>query len=102
MQNSLLSEQCCEPLALQEVMDLRAAAPLAARLLAAQGSSLVLDGSKVRRIGAQCMQLIVSAHLTWERDGLNLTLARASAELVEAFEIAGIKIDGLMEKEPTQ
>jgi chemotaxis protein CheX len=56
----------------------------------------------VKRVGAQCMQLIVSAHLTWERDGLHLTLTRPSEELAEAFEVAGISIDGFTERGAAQ
>jgi chemotaxis protein CheX len=102
MQNSLTSGQGNQSLALPEILDLRAAGPLAASLLAAQGSPLILDGSKVEKIGAQCMQLIVSAHLTWERDGINLTLAKASMKLVEGFKAAGIRIEGFLEEGPRQ
>ena len=98
MQSSHTSRQCGEPLTLPEILDLRAAAPLATSLMAAQGSSLILDGSKVKKVGAQFMQLIVSAHLTWDRDGLHLTLTNPSQELTEAFKAAGVGIDGFTEK----
>lgn len=102
MQSSLTSKQGGSSLALPEMMDLRAAGSLAASLLSAQGSPLVLDGSNVKKIGAQCMQLIVSAHLTWERDGMSLMVVKASKELMESFRAAGLGDEGFMEEGQTR
>jgi anti-anti-sigma regulatory factor len=48
-------------LILADCLDLTAAAPLKAQLLAARGTPLSLDASAVRRIGAQCLQVLLAA-----------------------------------------
>ena len=87
-----------DTLVLSPVLDLRAAAPLAAAILTAHGNQLVLDGSNVEKVGAQCLQIIVSARKTWERDGLSLSIANPSRELEEAFAIAGLSIMSYIDK----
>lgn len=87
-------------ISLPEALDLRAAHPLALALLAARGGPLKLDGSKVESIGAQCMQVIVSARQTWERDAVPLTLTNPTEDLLDAFAVAGLSIDTIVESEP--
>ena len=80
-------------------LDLRAAAPLATALLSARGGGMRLDGSQVRTVGAQCLQVIMSARHTWERDGLPLTIANPTEELMAAFADTGLDIDSIVESE---
>ncbi len=77
------------PLALPAVLDLNAAAPLARALMDRRGRPLVLDGSAVRRLGGPCLQVLLSARVTWEADGLSLTLAYPSPDLEAALALMG-------------
>ena len=65
---------------LPETLDLRAATPLASTLLAARGAALTLDASQVASVGAQCVQVILSAKLTWRRDGQPFAIVDKSVD----------------------
>lgn len=84
---------------LPEALDLRAAAPLVNSQLSARGAAIRLDGAKVRSVGAQCLQVILSARQTWERDGHPLTIINPTEELLTAFIDAGLSIEGIVEGE---
>ena len=68
-------------LALPAVLDLRAAEPLKAQLLAVRGQETALDASAVERLGGLCLQVLLSALQTWRADGQALTFVNVS----EAF-----------------
>jgi len=84
---------------LPETLDIKAAAALAGSLMAAQGNQLVMNGSRVKRVGAQCLQILIAASKMWDRDGLSMTLSDPSEELKDAFRIAGVKMDIFYEEE---
>ncbi|MBY0422066.1 MAG: STAS domain-containing protein [Parvularculaceae bacterium] len=62
-------------------LDLPAAGPLARELLAARGTEVAIDASKVERFGALCLQVLLSAQKTWTEDGRRLAVIAPS----EAF-----------------
>ena len=68
-------------IALPAVLDLRAADPLKAQLLAVRGQETALDASAVERLGGLCLQVLLSALATWRADGQSLTFINVS----EAF-----------------
>ena len=70
-------------------LDLTAASPLKAQLLAARGSPLSLDASGVRRLGAQCVQVLLAARTQWSVDGLEWRSADPSREFAEAARLLG-------------
>ncbi len=74
---------------LPAVLDLRAAAPLAAELKALQGADVEIDGSEVRRLGGQCLQVLLSAHASWEAMGGSLRFVNLSPEFEEALSLLG-------------
>ena len=76
---------------LPPVLDITAAAPLAAELMVARGKDISVDGSNVEKIGAQCIQVLLSAVSTWGHDGMEFELARPSPVLVERLGIAGLE-----------
>ncbi len=76
-------------LVLADCLDLTAAAPLKAQLLAARGSSLLLDASSVRRLGAQCVQVLLAGRAAWSGDGLEWRIASPSPEFAEAARLMG-------------
>jgi len=55
-------------IALSAVLDLRAAEPLKAQLLAVRGQEATLDASAVERLGGLCLQVLLSALATWRAD----------------------------------
>jgi chemotaxis protein CheX len=77
-------------IALADVLDLKAASALTAELLGARGRDVELDGSAVQRLGAQCLQVILSARNTWDKDGVSLQIVNASHDLVEGLELLGV------------
>ncbi|MHB8284923.1 MAG: STAS domain-containing protein [Caulobacteraceae bacterium] len=74
---------------LAEVLDLKAASVLASDLLAARGADVALDGSAVQRLGGQCLQVILSARATWDKEGARLKIINPSDDLVEGLELLG-------------
>jgi chemotaxis protein CheX len=75
---------------LAEVLDLKAASILKAELLDVRGRDVDLDGSAVQRLGAQCLQVLLSALSTWEKDGAALQIFNPSHDLVEGLELLGV------------
>ena len=76
-------------LVLADSLDLTAAGPLAAGLLAARGGPVTLDASAVRRLGAQCLQVLLAARAAWAADGHPWQVTNASPEFVDAAALMG-------------
>ena len=76
-------------LVLPEVLDLRAAGPLMQRILGFEGRPLTLDASAVERIGGLCLQVLLSARLSWAVDRLPLTVMNPSQAFVDSLELFG-------------
>ncbi len=77
-------------LALDDMLDLNAAAPLRTSLLAMRGADLTVDASAVQHLGAQCAQVLASASLTWAADGAALTYAAASESFGQCARLLGL------------
>ncbi len=71
-------------------LDLPAARPLAAALLERRGQSITIDASAVGQIGAQCVQVLLSAKRTWEADGVSLSIVNFAARIIEDLKLIGI------------
>jgi chemotaxis protein CheX len=80
-------------LRLGELLDLNAATPLATELLALRGADVEVDASAVRRMGAQCLQVLLSARATWRDDGFAFSIAGASMEFMSVLDLLGAPID---------
>ena len=74
---------------LPEVLDLRAAGPLAQRILGFQGRPLTIDASGVERLGGLCLQVLLSARLSWAVDRLPLTIVNPSKAFLDSLELFG-------------
>lgn len=74
-------------------LDIKAAVPLAAQLLAARGRDVVLDASQIERVGAQCLQVLLSAAATWSADRARLTVQEPSPAFADAIRTAGLELD---------
>ena len=80
-------------LRLSQVLDLNAATPLANELLALRGQAVELDASDVERLGAQCLQVLLSARATWAADGAAFALVSPSSEFSSTLALLGAPID---------
>ena len=77
------------PVVLNDTLDLRAAGPLAADLLARRGQDVAIDASAVQRVGGQCLQVLLSARMTWAADGLAFRVVTPSPEFTEGVALLG-------------
>jgi len=88
-------------LALPAVLDLRAAEPLKAQLLAVRGQETTLDAAAVERLGGLCLQVLLSALQTWRADGQALTFVNASEAFTSQWSAFGASASDLaMQGEP--
>ncbi|MDB5454224.1 MAG: hypothetical protein JWO33_2802 [Caulobacteraceae bacterium] len=70
---------------LPKAMSLTAAAPLASRLTSLQGAPIVLDASQVERLGGLCLQVLLSASVTWRAAGVPFEIDKPSSAFTEAW-----------------
>lgn len=74
---------------LPSILDLQAAEPLRAELLALRGRPLSLDASQVSRLGGLCLQVLMSARKIWVEDGVCLTVDQPSSGFTEQLAAFG-------------
>ncbi|KTQ98739.1 hypothetical protein NS226_00320 [Aureimonas ureilytica] len=85
--------------ALPAVLDITAASGLHGTLLAHRGAPLALDASAVKRLGGQCLQLLISAGRTWGADGVPIRLSDSSEAFQRDLAFMGLSCDELFERE---
>ncbi|HEY8618122.1 STAS domain-containing protein [Phenylobacterium sp.] len=76
-------------LELAPVLDLKAATPLAQALMALRGRDVTLNASAVQRLGAQCLQVLLSARNTWAEDGAQFAVSEPSEPFIETLALLG-------------
>jgi chemotaxis protein CheX len=86
-------------LQLPEILDLRAAGPLSAEFLAHRGNHVAVDASRVQRVGAQCVQVLLSAVATWAHDGHNFEVVKPSAEFGDGIALLGFSPSQFLQQE---
>lgn len=86
-------------LSLDNVLDLNAASTLHSRLMELRGSDLVIDASSVERVGALCIQVLMSASRTWEEEERSLTFSQMSDALTKTMQLSGVNYDHMLAKE---
>lgn len=74
---------------LPPVLDLQAAEPLRAELMALRGRPVSLDASQVTRLGGLCLQVLMSARKIWHEDGLSLMVEQPSSGFTEQLAAFG-------------
>lgn len=72
-------------------LDLTVAGPLAEALSKGIGEDLVLDGGKVQRLGASCLQVLLAAARTWISGRLSLTLENPSSRMLADLRLLGFE-----------
>jgi chemotaxis protein CheX len=85
------------PYILPAVLDSTAAPRIAQELLHLRGNSLTLDGRQVERVSSQCLQVLLSAALTWNRDNHDFKIEMASDQLVSSIQTLGIETPSLLQ-----
>jgi chemotaxis protein CheX len=85
---------------LGDVLDQAAAGTLHAELLSHRGVDAVIDASAVRRIGGQCLQVLLSAAATWTHDGAALAVIDTSPEFIAGVQLLGIDPSDLVSRKP--
>lgn len=85
--------------ALPAVLDITAASGLHGTLLAHRGAPLAVDASAVKRLGGQCLQLLISAGRTWGADGVPIRLSESSEAFERDLALMGLSGDALFERE---
>jgi chemotaxis protein CheX len=80
-------------LQLGQVLDLNAAAPLLNEFLALRGRNVDVDASAVERMGAQCLQVLLSARRTWDADGAEFAVVSPSSEFTSTLALLGAPIE---------
>ncbi|WP_026607229.1 STAS domain-containing protein [Methylocapsa acidiphila] len=97
------SGACAAPvIELPEILDLKAAAALAAEFLGHRGEELTVDASRVRRLGGQCLQVLLSAAMTWRADEVLLAFVNPSPDFVEGLARLGIARADFIDQEQPQ
>jgi chemotaxis protein CheX len=87
--NADVPNQSGSVLMLPEVLDLRAAAPLAAELMARRGLDTELDASRVRKLGGQGLQVLLSAHACWHAEGRHFRVVAPSSDFIDGVALLG-------------
>src|SRR5271163_2643467 len=78
-------------LVLPEVLDIKAATSLAEGISTMRGAEIVIDASRMARLGGQSLQILLSAVATWHADGLSIEFAHPSESFVESLLLFGIE-----------
>lgn len=89
-------------LKLAAVLDLNEASELRGKLTAIRGATVEIDASSVERVGAQCMQVLMSGAKTWEEDKQKFSFSKASDAFLKTVQLIGINIEHLLAKEIRQ
>ena len=89
MSQTEIDQSSAANLKLGETLDLCAAASLTRELIALRGQDLTIDASDVRRVGGQCLQVLLSATATWVADGHTMTFSSPSSDFIEGVTLLG-------------
>jgi chemotaxis protein CheX len=78
---------------LAENLDMPASVPLAESLSKLVGEPLAVDASRVQRLGACCLQVLLAAARTWKAEGDALTLQNPTPRFLEDLNLLGLEPD---------
>jgi chemotaxis protein CheX len=75
---------------LPDHLDMQAAVPLQAALLALRGAGVSVDASGVEKLGGQCLQVLLAARKCWDEAGQDFTIAAMSDSFAAALAGFGV------------
>ena len=76
---------------LPENLDMPVAAPLAEAFGKLVGAPVEIDASRVNRLGASCLQVMLAAARTWKLEGDALSLKNPSPRFLEDLGLLGLE-----------
>lgn len=89
-------------LALPTRIDYASLDAIYAEIKEARGEDVILDGSSVKHFGSSGLQLLLSAHRSWDRDGFRFSVANPSEKFSEHLEMLGLNPDFFSKAEAEQ
>ena len=84
-----MSSEDTTVIALEPTLDLKTAAPLLKSLLEARGRDVALEAGEVRRLGGQCLQVLIAARNAWAADGRAFELRGPSPAFIDGAALMG-------------
>lgn len=88
-----------QTLSLEKVLDLNEASALHGKLMALRGNDVTIDASSVERVGALCVQVLMSAAKSWEEEKHSFTFSKISDALAKTMQLIGVNHDHLLAEE---
>ncbi|WP_298835789.1 STAS domain-containing protein [uncultured Roseobacter sp.] len=79
-----------EPLIAESKLDLSAASDLATALKSRAGEDLTVDLSKVKHLGALCLQVFLSAATSANASGHRISFVNASDRVIDQLRVMGM------------
>ncbi len=89
-----LQEEMCV-LVLPEILDIVAASTLLEEFLALRGQALSIDAGRVKRLGGQCLQVLLAARAAWVADDHELHLENFSDDFRATIDLLGVDLKTL-------
>lgn len=80
---------------LPKILDLVESSSLLEDFMKVKSSSVSINAENVTRVGAQCMQILISAQKNWKENDLDFILNNPSEEFLETMLMIGISQDDL-------
>ena len=84
---------------LAPILDLNAASPLVGEFLSHRGEEVIVDASRVQRLGGQCLQVLLSAAMTWKADETPLAVVNPSPDFIEWLRRLGLSPADFIDQE---
>jgi anti-anti-sigma regulatory factor len=78
-------------------MDTAASVELRAKLVAAANEDIVFDGAAVEMIGAQCLELLMSCGVIWNKADRSISIENVSPQMLDDLSRFGLTPDTLLE-----
>jgi chemotaxis protein CheX len=77
-------------LKLPEILDITEATPLAGELLRLRGTEIRIDATHVRKLGGQCLQVLLCANATAMQDGVHFEMLHPSEDFMQSITAYGL------------
>lgn len=82
-----------DPIQLSPKLDLPAASELATMLKSNSDPEVILDLSEVKHLGAICLQVMISAANTLQKEDRNFSLINASDRVIDQLRVMGMSTE---------
>jgi chemotaxis protein CheX len=93
------SDEVPNVLKLPAVLDLTAASRLHEQVLALQEENIAVDATEVSRVGAQCIQVLLSAAESWRVAGRTFSVNQASEAFAKSLQLLGVADESVVPME---